>query len=134
MVCLDTSFIIALLRRDHDAEEKLEEYVTSDVKLSTTPITACELFKGAYRSRRRDTEVEKARRMLTYINILDFSLEACERFGKLVNDEPLKGSPIGDLDTMIASLALTHNEPLTTSNRKHFQRVPGLLVEFWLPD
>jgi tRNA(fMet)-specific endonuclease VapC len=131
MTCLDTSFIIALIRRDHEAEEKLKEYVASDIKLSTTPITACELFKGAYRSRRSDVEVEKARRVLALLNLLDFSAEACERFGKLINSEPLKGSPIGDLDTMIASLALTHNEPLVTSNRRHFEKVPGLIVDSW---
>jgi tRNA(fMet)-specific endonuclease VapC len=132
MVCLDTSFIIALIRRDHAAEEKLEQYVAEKVRLSTTPITVCELFKGAYRSRRRDVEVEKVRRMLSYIEVLDFSVESCKRFAKLVNGEPLRGSPIGDLDTMIASIALTHNEAMVTSNRRHFEKVPGLLVESWL--
>jgi tRNA(fMet)-specific endonuclease VapC len=134
MVCLDTSFIIALIRRDRDAEEKLKEYVARGMNLSTTPITACELFKGAYRSRRRDVEVEKVRKVLAYLSLLDFSVEVCERFGKLVNGEPLKGSPIGDLDTMIASLALTYNEPVVTSNRKHFETVPGLLVDSWQPN
>jgi len=134
MVCLDTSFIIALMRRDRNAEEKLKEYLARDMKLSTTPITACELFKGAYRSRRRDAEVEKVRKVLAYLNLLDFSVEACERFGKLVNGEPLKGSPIGDLDAMIASLALTHSEPVVTSNRRHFEMVPGLLVDSWQPN
>lgn len=59
MVCLDTSFIIALLRHDQNAEKKLEEYLASRVKLSTTPITACELFKGAYRSKKREVEIKK---------------------------------------------------------------------------
>jgi tRNA(fMet)-specific endonuclease VapC len=130
-VCLDTSFIIALLRRDRGAEEKLEEYVSGNVRLSTTPITACELFKGAYRSKRREVEVEKVRGLLAYLEILGFSLAACERYGKLVNEEPLRSSPIGDLDTVIASIALTHNEPVATSNRRHFEKVPGLLIETW---
>ena len=47
MVCVDTSFLIALIRRDHEAETKLEAYIAAEAKLSTTPITACELFKGA---------------------------------------------------------------------------------------
>lgn len=131
MVCLDTSFIIALLRRDQKAEKKLEEYVTSNVKLSTTPITACELFKGAYRSKRKELEVGKVRDILAYLEILDFSVDACERYGKLVNDLPLISSPIGDLDAMIASLALTHNEPIITMDRKHFEKVSGLIVETW---
>jgi len=130
MVCLDTSFIVALIRRDPRAEKKLEDYVASEARLSTTPITACELFKGAYRSERGD-EVGKIRGMLTHLEILNFSIEACERYGKLVNDLQLIGTPIGDLDAMIASLALTHNEPLLTSDRRHFERVPGLVIETW---
>jgi len=131
MVCLDTSFIIALIRRDPKAEKKLEDYIVSGAKLSTTPITACELFKGAYRSKRRDTEVRKIRGILTYLEILTFSLDTCERYGKLVNDLQLTGAPIGDLDAMIASLALTYNELILTSDKKHFERVPSLIVETW---
>lgn len=131
MVCLDTSFLVALIRRDSKAEKKLEEYVTSEAKLSTTPITVCELFKGAYRSKRRDAEVRKIRGMLTHLEILKFSVEACERYGKLVNDLQLMGTPIGDLDAMIASLALTFNEPLVTLDKRHFEKVPSLIVETW---
>jgi tRNA(fMet)-specific endonuclease VapC len=69
--------------------------------------------------------------LLAYLEILDFSLAACERYGKLVNEEPLRSSPIGDLDTVIASIALTHNEPVATSNRRRFEKVPGLLIETW---
>jgi len=131
MVCLDTSFIVALIRRDPKAEKRLEDYVASEAKLSTTPIAACELFKGAYRSKRRDTEVRKIKEMLTHLEILSFSIEACERYGKLVNDLQLKGTPIGDLDAMIASIALTYNEPILTSDMKHFEKVPSLVVETW---
>jgi predicted nucleic acid-binding protein len=48
-----------------------------------------------------------------------------------VNEKPLRGSPIGDLDAVIDSIALTHNEPEATSKRRHFERVPWLLVEVW---
>jgi tRNA(fMet)-specific endonuclease VapC len=130
-VCLDTSFIVALLRRDKGAEEKLGEYVSGNIGLSTTPITACELFKGAYGSKRGEVEVEKVRKLLGYLEILEFSLSACERYGKLVNEEPLRSSPIGDLDAVIASIALTQNEPLVTSNKRHFEKVPGLIVDTW---
>jgi len=45
--------------------------------------------------------------------------------------EGLKGSPIGDLDAMIAGIALTHGESVVTTNLKHFERVEGLQVETW---
>ena len=124
MVCLDTSFLIALIRRQPDAEKKLEEYTAAKARLTTTSITACELFKGAYK-------IIKVKRILAYLEILEFSVEACERYGNIVNELELKGSPIGDLDTMIASIAITHREPLVTSNKTHFERIPGLILDFW---
>jgi tRNA(fMet)-specific endonuclease VapC len=130
MVCLDTNFLIALIRRDHIAEKKLEEYVTSQTKITTTPITACELFKGAYRTKKEEN-ITKIRRMLTHLEILDFTIDASERYGKLVNELQIKGLPIGDLDTMIASIALTHGESLLTSNKEHFERIPSLIVNTW---
>jgi len=130
MVCFDTTFLVALVRRDPKAEKKLEEYIASETKMSTTPITACELFKGAYRSRRIEN-IAKARKTLAYLDILDFSVEACEIYGKLASELQLKGVPIGDPDTMIASIALAHGEPLLTADREHFERVPGLIVETW---
>jgi tRNA(fMet)-specific endonuclease VapC len=75
----------------------------------------------------------KIREILTHLEILSFSTEACERYGKLMNDLQLTGTPIGDLDAMIASIALTHNEPILTSDTKHFEKVPSLVVETWKP-
>ncbi|MBO3754686.1 MAG: type II toxin-antitoxin system VapC family toxin [Candidatus Brockarchaeota archaeon] len=123
--------MIALIRRNPRAERKLEEYVSSGTRLSTTPITACELFKGAYRSKRRDVEVRKVREILTLLEMFDFSIDSCEKYGKLVNDLERAGTPIGDLDAIIASLALTHNEPVVTADKEHFERVSGLIVESW---
>ena len=130
MVCVDTSFLIALIRRDHEAERKLEAYIAAEAKLSTTPITACELFKGAYRSGKNEN-VARVRKSLAYLRILDFSVDACERYGRLVNELRLRGPPIGDADTMIASIALTHGEALLTSDKEDFGRVPGLTIETW---
>jgi tRNA(fMet)-specific endonuclease VapC len=41
------------------------------------------------------------------------------------------GIPIGDLDLMIASVALVHNQVLLTRDIGHFEKVPGLTVETW---
>ncbi|MBO3769816.1 MAG: type II toxin-antitoxin system VapC family toxin [Candidatus Brockarchaeota archaeon] len=92
------------------------------MELSTTPIVACELFKGAYRSKRKNLEVMKVREILSRLKVLDFSISACEKYGKLVNDLERMGAPISDLDAMIASLALTHNEPLVTADREYFEK------------
>jgi len=47
MVCPDTSFLVALIRRDRAAISKLEMMEAEGVTMTTTPVSACELFEGA---------------------------------------------------------------------------------------
>lgn len=62
MVCVDTGFLIALIRRSPEAERKLESYTQEEEEISTIPICACELFAGAYKSSRRDLEIQTGQR------------------------------------------------------------------------
>lgn len=131
MVCLDTSFLVALVRHDEAALRKLKEVEEEGLKITTTAISACEMFHGAYKSSRVEESVAKTREILKRIQLLGFTPESCERYGKLAYDLRSAGRVIGDLDTLIASLALAYNEPILTSDIKHFRRVPGLIVHTW---
>ncbi|MBU4076778.1 MAG: type II toxin-antitoxin system VapC family toxin [Euryarchaeota archaeon] len=129
MTCLDTDFMIDLLRRKPEAERRLEDLVAEGEKLTTTPLNASELYKGAYGSSKPIEEAKKVRHLLETLDILEFSRAASETFGKLFIELERKGSNIGDFDLLIASIALTHGEPLLTKNARHFSKVPGLAVE-----
>ena len=54
-----------------------------------------------------------------------------KRYGRLVTELRLRGTPIGDADTMIASIALTYGEAVLTSDKEHFGKVSGLTIETW---
>ena len=131
MVCLDTSFLIALLRTDLVAERKLESYIEEGERVSTTPICACELFGGAYKSRKRDLEIRKVKEFLSRMELLEFSPQACERFGRIRAELESKGTPLGDFDLMIAAIAMAHNQAVVTRDVEHFHMIPGLVVESW---
>jgi tRNA(fMet)-specific endonuclease VapC len=131
MVCLDTTFLVDLARARPEAEKKLRYYLENDERITTTPINAAELFDGAYSTKSRKTEIQRVRGLLEHLELLEISLAVSEKYGRLVNELKDKGSPIGDLDTLIASIAVTHRQILLTRNRAHFERVPGLVVETW---
>ncbi len=131
LVCLDTSFLVSLIRRDQSALDELKKIESEGQKITTTPISACELFEGAYKSKKVGKEVGKVTEILRRVKLLDFSLEVCERYGKLIRELKSVGRPIGDLGTLITSLALTSNEPILTANVEHFSKVPGLIVRTW---
>jgi tRNA(fMet)-specific endonuclease VapC len=131
MVCMDTSFLVDLLRGREEAFRELEKAENEGERISTTAISVSELFEGAYKAKHSEKEVEKVRQLLRRITLLDFSTQACETYGKLANELRSLGRQIGDLDTLIASIALTHNEPILSRNIGHFQKVPGLTVRTW---
>ncbi len=131
MVCLETDFLIALIRKDRDAIAKLRKLVESGERLTTTPINAAELFKGAYLSKNLDENLRRVRGILGRLHLLDFNLAASDIYGQITSQLWKKGEPIGEMDALIASIALAHNERVLTRNVKHFSRVRGLEVESW---
>jgi len=131
MVCLDTDFLIALLRLDHAARAKLEALVRDGTDLTTTPINACELFWGAYSSTRPAETVLNVKGLLSRLRILEFDESAAEVYGRIFVQMKKQGTALADMDALIAAIALSHNEPLLTGNKKHFGRVPGLVVDGW---
>jgi len=131
LVCIDTSFLIALLRGDPNAEAKLESFVQDGERITTTPICACELFAGAYKAKKRDLEIRRVKEFLSRMELLEFSTQACERFGRVRSELESTGTPIGDFNIMIAAIALAHNQAVLTDDVEHFQRISGLTVETW---
>lgn len=131
MVCLDTSVIVALLRKDESATARFEEAAAKGAMVATTVLNLCELYAGAYGSRRASQEVEKVEGLESLLQVLDLNAVAAKKYGELVNSQELRREPIGDFDLIIASIALSNEEPVATRNAKHFSRVPGLKVEPW---
>jgi tRNA(fMet)-specific endonuclease VapC len=62
------------------------------------------------------------------VRVLPFDNLAIDMYRDLVN----QGLRIGAQDLQIAAVTLLHKAILVTSNRRHFDRVPGLQVEDWM--
>jgi predicted nucleic acid-binding protein len=60
--------------------------------------------------------------------ILDFDRRAAEVFGRVLGRLQHAGTPIGDMDALIASVCLAAGHSVMTRNAAHFARVPGLSV------
>ena len=131
MVCLDTSILVALIRKDQAAIDGLTAEAERGGRVSTTVVNLCELYSGAYGSKNPQKELAKVKDLVSNLGLLELDAGAAKRYGELVNDATLKRAPIGDFDLIIASIALQQEEKLVTRNVKHFSRVPGLATEQW---
>lgn len=131
MPCLDTDLLAAILRGDPDAEAYLQDATSARESLSTTPINALELFKGAHRSKEREANLTAVRNLLATLRILPLALQQAEEAAEVLESLRERGTPIGDLDSIIGAIVRAHDEVLITRNLKHFQRIPRLRLVGW---
>ena len=131
MACLDTDIIIAFLRGDKEAAKKINNFSNFGIQLSTTPINVCELYIGAYKSQNPEENVGLIDDFLQSLICLDFNFHPCKLIGFLTNKLMKKGRFIGEMDILVAGLALLYDEVLVTRNVKHFEKIEGLRIEKW---
>ena len=130
MVCFDTDLLIALIRERDDAVNFLKS-LGKAVRLTTTFVSACELYEGAYRSNNPEKELERVEKVLGVLTILMPSAELADSFGKVSGNLENNGQPIGNFDVLIACIAMKNGETLVSRNIKHFDRIQGLKLISW---
>ena len=130
MKCLDTSFLIDLLRNDEGAVQKAKE-LDEKGPCATTEINVFELTYGIHRSRHvnRRLRLEQVGRLFGRLITLplnhDAALRAGESLGKLARD----GKETSTLDGLVASIAVMHGcDAIVTRNVRHFEML-GIRVE-----
>jgi tRNA(fMet)-specific endonuclease VapC len=129
MVCLDTSFLADLFRKNPVAEKKLRELVESQKEISITVITLAELYYGAYKSNKPEEEKAKVEQIKHGFSIMKLNKKGAQKFGELLNRLEKTGKKISDRDTLIAAIAISKGEnTLITRNKKDFEKISELSV------
>lgn len=125
---LDTdisSYIIK--RRPATLVERFEKHAET---LNVSVFTAAELRFGADKAARPKL-AELVEAYLDRLAILDWTNEVTHHYARIRTELERSGKPIGNMDLLIASHAVTHGMTVVTNNPKHFSNVPGLKVEVW---
>jgi len=126
MPIADTSFLVDLMRRDRGALERYSDFEQQGIALSTTGITAMELYKGAYVSGNSDNLI-KVRTILDLFTLLPVDENVYEAYGRIAAGLCINGNPIGDFDEVIAAITLCNDGEIVTRDR-HFEKIPELVV------
>ncbi len=128
---LDTNICIYLIKRK--PPEVLQRFLQlSPGSVFISSVTTSELYYGAQKSQRVQTNLEALNHFLLSFRIVDYDESASFLYGELRADLEKRGQPIGPLDMMIAAHALSLDVPLVTNNTKEFERVKGLKLENWV--
>lgn len=126
---LDTNIVSFLMReRPASVMARLRDLGPQHVAVSV--VTALELRQGADLSSRSEHYHQVIDTLLASIPVLPLPVEAAPIGGRLRAQLQRLGTPLGDMDSLIAAHALTVGLVLVT-NDGAFARVPDLLVEDW---
>jgi tRNA(fMet)-specific endonuclease VapC len=128
---LDTN-VCSYLMRAHppSVRERLEQLGPERVAVSV--VTAVELREGAELSRASKRYHTAIDAFLAEVPVLPMTATLAPVAGRIRAHLRRSGTPIGDLDSLIAAHAVAAGLVLVTHNTREFNRVPGLVVEDWV--
>lgn len=125
---LDTNAMSYALRGEGQVAAHLRSHTPSELCLSA--ITVAELRYGA--DKRGSAKLHSLiDTFVRAISVEPFGAPEASRYGKLSASLASAGTPIGQLDTLIAAHALTLGLILVTTNTRHFSAVPELRIVDW---
>src|SRR3989338_7103862 len=127
MYLLDTDILVSFLRRDQEAITAIDALKVQGI--NTSSITLHELFDGAFRAGNKDKALSGVIALANSINILYFDTECSKFSGKIKASSILSGNYPGEIDILIAAVALRNNLKLVTRNKKNFEKIHGLVIK-----
>lgn len=132
MYCFDTDVLSAVLKNNPPLRLVRRLAVIPPEEQFTTAITLGELLFGASK-RGSDRLAERVRELIcSLVGVLAFDQTAAETYGPLRAQLEQAGTPLGEPDLRIASIALANDLTLVSGNIRHFSRVSQLRLENWL--
>ena len=125
---LGTDISSYLIRGDHETVTKKFSELYDSCAISS--ITAAELQYGA-RKRNNKQLTQKVKAFCNLVEIIPWDEDAAKAYAKLRVELEISGTPIGNMDMLIAASALARKAVLVTNNTEHFSRVKDLKLDNW---
>jgi tRNA(fMet)-specific endonuclease VapC len=127
---LDTNICIYIIKRKPEKVIKhFLENKPGDIVISS--LTVAELNYGIQKSSKPDVNTIALKEFLQPLLILDYLQNDAEAYGRIRVELENKGLPIGAMDLLIASQALSRNLILVTNNESEFKRIKGIRIANW---
>ncbi|MBI4148398.1 type II toxin-antitoxin system VapC family toxin [Candidatus Woesearchaeota archaeon] len=130
MICLDTSFIIDLLRNNREAVVAAQEL--ENEHFITTEINVYELLVGLYKNENHErvrVEREALSELLDRLSVFTLDRRASDQSARISAELSRKGQRVDPPDVLISGIMLANGcSEIITRNTEHFERISSLLV------
>ena len=126
---LDTNIVIAYLIGNQTVAGQLKDHLP---EVAISSLVLAELRFGARASARTVENIERLNQFLQIVEVADFDDASADAYSRIRLSLRQMGRPTGEMDTLIAAVALANDAVLVTHNTKHFEDIEGLVLEDWL--
>ena len=126
---IDTDIIIYSLKGNERIRKWMFE--NQNIPKYISVVTYGELTYGARKSGHPEKNIATVNRIGELFSIVDINQGIIEVFDEMKAKLEMQGNKIEDMDLLIASTAIYMNMVLVTNNKKHFARIPDLILEDW---
>ena len=120
---MDSSILIDYYRKTNKANAVWVSLIDKGYEFAISAITKYELYLGATQS-----QITFWESILTAISVIPFDEDCVDTAVQINAVLKQKRKQIDLADLFIAATAMTNNLPITTLNKKHFERIDGLSV------
>jgi tRNA(fMet)-specific endonuclease VapC len=125
---LDTDTVSLIVKKRSPVIRNLLRHEEDEICISA--ITYAELSYGLEK-KQSDRLFSEVRTILGKLSIIDFNDSQSELYGKIRVELEKSGTPLGDMDMLIAAAALSAGAILVTHNKKHLSKIRGIKTEDW---
>ena len=125
---LDTDICSYVIRNQQELADVFIKH--QDDHICVSVITFAELLYGVKNSGSPKIETE-VKRFLSLVTVLDWNEAAARHYADIKVFLKKSGSPVGNMDMLIAAAARAMKVPLVTNNKKHFSLIPDLTIAEW---
>ncbi len=127
---IDTDILSRFLKGNTKVKEKFKNYLRTYNSINFSIITYYEILSGL-----KHKDANKQMNIFlefASINIIfPLTIQSSENSAVIYADLRKKGTPVDDIDLLIAGIAIENNMIVVTNNTSHFERIEGLEVENW---
>ncbi len=128
---LDTSVYSQILRQSVPASVSARWQAVGEGALTTAAICEAEVLYGIKKAGSARLLRDYGFMLKDRYHVLDVDSQVAATYADLRVQCEIAGTPVADMDLLIAATAKTHNLTVATLNYSDFAPIPGLKVEDW---
>lgn len=127
---IDTDILSLYFRDNQNVVENFSRYLTQHDCINFSIITYYEIL-SVLKHRDANKQIESFLQFVVQNNIVLLTIDAVDISAEKYAQLRKQGTPVDDIDLLIAGIAIANDMELITNNTRHFSKISGLEITNW---